>query len=451
MEIDDKDQDSKFNKRQILKNVFVISIGFTFLFTAFHAVANLQTSLNREGGVGVNSLATMYIAMIVSSLFLPDVIISRLGCKWTMSVSMACYSFYIAANLHAINATMIPSAFLLGLSGAPLWSAQSIYMTQLGIWYAKVTKQGKDGVINNFFGLFFMFLYSTEIWGNLISSSVFSSVTISMNASFEARCGADYCNDVTKNTSANFDQPFHKVYTVCGIYLGCAVAAVIIIGVFLDPIHLDQQCEQRHLSAKLLVSTLRHLCSSTTQALLVPLTLYRGMEAAFIGADYTKAFISCSLGVWNVGYVMICYGFMTAASSFIFGRLVKFVGNAPFFVLAFLVHGGMLITFLFWKPSKDQEIYFYAFAALWGVGNSIIHSQSNALYGCLFTNNLGPAFANYRLWEGTGFVLAYVYSDFLCTNVKIFICLAELTAGMLGYTTVEVLLRRQNNERRNTG
>lgn len=39
------------------------------------------------------------------------------------------------------------------------------------------------------------------------------------------------------------------------------------------------------------------------------------------------------LGVWNVGYIMIVYGVADAICSFLFGRLVQYVGHIPFFVL----------------------------------------------------------------------------------------------------------------------
>jgi hypothetical protein len=53
------------------KNVFVLGLGFLVLFTAFTSLANLETSLNKEEGVGAYSLAAIYAAMIFSCIFLP--------------------------------------------------------------------------------------------------------------------------------------------------------------------------------------------------------------------------------------------------------------------------------------------------------------------------------------------------------------------------------------------
>ncbi len=220
--------------------------------------------------------------------------------------------------------------------------------------------------------------------------------------------------------------------------------AAIVVSLFLDTIVLDKENseEKRKLRPRLLVSTFKHLMSSPTQMLLIFITIYSGVEKAFIGGDFTRSYISCSLGIWNVGYVMICYGVMSALCSILFGRLVKFVGHVPFFVLAFLLHGGLQITLLLWTPGQDKIIYF-VLASLWGMGDAVVKTQLNALYGNLFSETPEPAFANYRLWESVGFAVTYAYNDSLCTEVKLYVCLAVLCVGFTGYGLAEVLSRRR--------
>jgi len=54
----------------------------------------LQSSLNAEDGMGVISLSVIYGAIILSSMFLPPIMIKNLGCKWTIVISMGCYVAY---------------------------------------------------------------------------------------------------------------------------------------------------------------------------------------------------------------------------------------------------------------------------------------------------------------------------------------------------------------------
>ena len=65
--------------------------------------------------------------------------------------------------------------------------------------------------------------------------------------------------------------------------------------------------------------------------------LWRGPAMGYYGTGCVcfclQAYVSCSLGIWNIGYIMIVYGVVDAICSFGFGRLVQYVGHIPFFVL----------------------------------------------------------------------------------------------------------------------
>lgn len=69
------------------KNLLIICLAFLLQFTAFSGISNLQSSLNTEANVGVNSLSIIYACLIVSSIFLPHPLISIFGLKWTIVIS----------------------------------------------------------------------------------------------------------------------------------------------------------------------------------------------------------------------------------------------------------------------------------------------------------------------------------------------------------------------------
>ena len=79
------------------------------------------------------------------------------------------------------------------------------------------------------------------------------------------------------------------MYTVCGIYIGCGVLAVIVIALLLDNITLEkEEGKKRKFNLDLVWETLRHLHRSDYQKLLLVLTMYSGIEQAFMTGDYTK-------------------------------------------------------------------------------------------------------------------------------------------------------------------
>ena len=149
-------------KFQIIKNILVVSVAFLFLFTAFQSLSNLQSSLNREEGLGTVGLSVIYGSLVISCMFLPKFIISHIGCKWTVAFSMLTYVLYMAANFYATWGTIIPGAVILGLGAAPLWSAKCTYLTETGSWYARMTGNTSDDIINRFFGVFFMIFQTSE-------------------------------------------------------------------------------------------------------------------------------------------------------------------------------------------------------------------------------------------------------------------------------------------------
>ena len=118
-------------KKAIYKNLFLISLAFLLLFVAFESMSKLQSSINPVDGLGVWSNAMVYASLILSCMFLPSIMIDKLTVKWALVVSVFCYSSYIAAQFYPEFYTLLPTAFVLGLGAAPMWSAKCTYLTQV--------------------------------------------------------------------------------------------------------------------------------------------------------------------------------------------------------------------------------------------------------------------------------------------------------------------------------
>ncbi|XP_052062455.1 protein unc-93 homolog A-like isoform X2 [Mytilus californianus] len=403
----------------ISKNLAIISTGFLLLFTSFNSLSNLQSTLNKEEALGTVGLSVIYCAGVLSCLFLPSFVIGNLGCKWTIALSMVCYVVYMGANFHAVWGTLVPASIIIGIGASTLWSATSTYLTQIAVWYAELTQRTTDEVTNTFFGFFYMFFQTSQIWGNLISSTVFKTKSSNDTQINLHLCGANFDPKLPTNSS-NLARPSDtKVYMLCSIYLGCAFLAFFVIATFLDNINLDvrNNYTKRKISLSVVMSTFRHWWYSRPQKMLTILTIYSGIEVAFITGDYTKSYVSCALGIWNVGNVMICFGTVNAVCSFVFGRLVRVTGHTPLFVLA-----------------------------LWAIGDAVMQSQFNAFYGYLFFKDKVAAFSNRGLWESVGFIIAFAWSGYLVTNVKLGLCLGFLISGMTLYILVDVQNRKQRKQ-----
>uniref|UniRef100_A0A4W2HQL5 Protein unc-93 homolog A n=1 Tax=Bos indicus x Bos taurus TaxID=30522 RepID=A0A4W2HQL5_BOBOX len=383
-----------------LKNVLVLSFGFLLLFTAYGGLQSLQSSLYSEEGLGVAALSTLYGGMLLSSMFLPPVLIGKLGCKWTLVLAMCCYVAFSLGNFYASWYTLIPASVLVGLGAAALWSAQGTYLTIVGNMQARKTGQvGKD-VVSQYFGIFFLIFQSSGVWGNLISSLVFGQMPTQ----------------------------------------GCGFLAVLLMAVFLEPVR-DAQPEgeggkQAPPFWSTLLSTFKLLRDKRLR-LLILLPMLSGFEQAFLSGDYTRSYTTCALGIQFVGYVMICFGAADALCSVLFGRLARHTGRTVLFALGAVTQLACIIALLLWKPHPSQLPVFFVFPSLWGMADAVWQTQNNALFGVLFEKNKEAAFANYRLWEALGFVIAFGYSTFLCVSVKLYVLLGVLSAAMAAYGAVE--------------
>ncbi|KAJ0026793.1 hypothetical protein NQD34_017793 [Periophthalmus magnuspinnatus] len=423
------------------KNVLVVSIGFLSLFTAYGGLQSLQSSLNSEQGMGVASLSVIYASIIVSSMFLPPIMIKNLGCKWTIVVGMGCYVSYSLGNLYPGWYTLIPTSVILGLGGSPLWSAKCTYLTIAG--NTQADKEGKKGsdVVNMYFGIFFFIFQSSAVWGNLMSSLIFGQDTNIADIPEEQlqMCGAADCglNNTSNSTTSRPEQKL--VWTLVGAYIGVGVLAMLIISVFLDNIDQKQTSEfreKREPFCHTFLATFR-LLKDRRLITLIPLTMYSGFEQSFLSGEYTKNYVTCALGIHFVGFVMMSFGAANSLSSFLFGRLARYTGRAPLFFLAALINLASVIALLLWRPHPNQLAVFFVFPVLWGIADAVWQTQTNALYGVLFPRDKEAAFANYRMWESLGFVIGFAYSTFLCLEYKLYILIAVLVVTMITYPIVE--------------
>ncbi|XP_012514747.1 PREDICTED: protein unc-93 homolog A isoform X4 [Propithecus coquereli] len=337
-----------------LRNVLVLSSGFLLLFTAYGGLQSLQSSLYSEEGLGVTALSALYGAVLLSSMFLPPLLIRSLGCKWAVAIPMCGYVAFSLGNFSASWYTLIPTSILLGLGAAPLWSAQCTYLTIVGNAHAeKAGKLGKD-VVNQYFGIFFLIFQSSGVWGNLISSLVFGQ-TPSKDAIPEeqlASCGARDCLMATTPSNSTQRPSPELVYTLLGIYTGSGVLAILLIAVFLENIEDTQREGGGEKKSTPFWSTLLStfkLFRDKRLRLLTLLPLYSGLQQGFLSGEYTRSYVTCALGIQFVGYVMICFSATNSLCSLLYGRISRHTGRIALYAL------GLLGTSLVQPPTQSAE------------------------------------------------------------------------------------------------
>ncbi|XP_077874878.1 protein unc-93 homolog A isoform X2 [Ictidomys tridecemlineatus] len=243
--------------------------------------------------MGVATLGTLYGAVLLSSMFLPPILIKRCGCKWTIVGSMCCYVAFSLGNFYASWFTLIPTSILLGLGAAPLWSAQCTYLTVLGNTRAQEVGELGEDVVNQYFGIFFLIFQSSGVWGNLISSLVFGQ-TPTQEATPEEHlesCGANDCLMATAPTNSTHRPSQELIYTLLGIYTGIGVLAILLTAVFLEATEDSGSQNEAETKPPRLGSTLLStfkLFRDKRLCLLTLLPMYSGLQQGFLSGEYTR-------------------------------------------------------------------------------------------------------------------------------------------------------------------
>lgn len=430
-------------EKRMLRNAIGVGVVFMVHFTATLGVTHLQSSVNKEKGLGTSALAAQYTGLVISSLLLSVFIISKLGCKWTMVVAILCNVPYMLAQMLPRVYTLVPTAFLMGLAVAPLWSAKCTYLCVVAEARAAVTSRALSVVRDQVIGLFFMVFLLSMVWGNLVSSLVLSRGESSHNSSLTISCGVDYCpNSDAVAENPNLERPpQEKIILIIGIYVGFMLLGALIAGTYVDSLKRYSEGSRASsatgLTTRGLLTATLGLHTRKEMLFLIPLSVWLGVDYAFVEAEYTASFVACAWGIQNIGYVIIVYGLANSALALCTGWLVARIGRRPVLCGAAVMHLALMAGMLAWQPAQANRALFFVVAACWGAMDGHWCVQLNSLYAILFPNMEEAAYSNFRLWQSIGFVIAFSYSHHLCTIYKLYVVMALLVVGVAGYLGIE--------------
>ena len=444
----------KQEKWRIIKNVMVISFAFMLGFTAFQSMSALQSSINQVHGLGTYSNVAIYAASIISAILLPSFVIKHLTVKWTLTCSLFSYTVYICTNFYPTFYTIVPGGAIVGLAAGPLWTSKCTYLKQVAARYATILDVKLETITARFFGIFFFFNSSSFILGNLISSLILTKDDDGSEPNTDfSTCGTNYCPD---SSLPDDTTPVSNtaIFTLAGVYLALSVMAWVLMAVFVDPLSkfvspdkVDSEGKkvEEKSTFTLINATLKQMIKPD-QLLIIPITLWSGMEQGFFFGDFTAGYISCAYGVDMVGWILLVFGAAGVIAAFFFGTIIKLTGRIPIYMLGASINYGVIVVLWLVDSYQDSKWLFYLLAALWGIADAHWRAQINTIYGLLFPSDPEAAFSNYWLWRSVGFVIAFVLQVQVCIEAKLYALVLCLSLGMLGYFIIE--WKQRKNEKK---
>ncbi len=357
-----------------IRATVVLSFGFLFVFASYLALQNLQGSLNDEGGLGVLSLSCLYAAAILTAVCSPAVI-TLIGMKKTVMVAFIGHIIYVLSNFYPSYYTLIPSSVLVGAVTAPLWTCQGIYLTTCSLSISERTGMKPYVSLSRIYGIFYTMFEVGNICGNLLSSLVLYqgdyNVTVTNSSSF---CGSNDCpGDGTVDIIADPDPVI--VYILLGAFLACVATGLAIV-TFCLPSLDNSTPTSKYAIKKSLLSALRFLIKSDFKYI-TPFVMFVCIQEVFTWTEITKSFVSCPIGIQNVGYTMTCYGLSIALFTILFSRITKFIPRYFLIGFARALDLALMLWTYHWIPTSKDAVLIYVLFALWAVGEAIWRTQSN--------------------------------------------------------------------------
>jgi MFS family permease len=112
------------------RNVLLLSVAFFLIFCGFDGAQQYVTVLLEEMGIGETgflSLVLIYLAFTVSNPLAP-IVITRIGAKRSMCLSVVFYALYPSLVPSGSTALICFGSILVGVAAGVLWTAQSSYL-----------------------------------------------------------------------------------------------------------------------------------------------------------------------------------------------------------------------------------------------------------------------------------------------------------------------------------
>jgi len=428
-----------------LRELLKLSIAYFFVFTGYHGVQNLASSLDLGSVSGSVSIGIIYILFIVTSLIAP-IIIKLFGAKTTMVLQFSIITLFVASYLYPRSYTTYPAAGLLGFGAAPSWVSQGEYVSSLAERYNQINSEDVFGMFN---GVFYSFFKFTQVSGNLISYIVLDKAKTSPT---EAPTSPPLLSAPDKTDINDSTKYLLFMSFIISCLIGIAIMQFTLktlkpkkntsIGFteieegLLDKVHEESSCH-------VLTSVLR-LMVRPHLYLLIPIMVVNGLEVGFAWSTLTANVIKVNLGEANIGLCMICFGVLDTFSALFFGKISDRVGINILVCIAFALQIACCAWLWFYfddlKKNSWKEVLIVC--GVWGIGDGISTTLISARLGAWFPKEKDAAFSNWKIFQSLGISIIFFMQDYLSLKSMILMVGISWVVGIIGLFCASCMFSR---------
>ncbi|GFS18816.1 Unc-93-like protein A [Elysia marginata] len=420
--------------------------GFIFSYSAFEAIQNLQSSLNAEGHLGELSLSVMYASVLIGALLGP-VIAKLVSHKGILCLGFLGHIFYTCTNFLPTFATLIPASAVQGVASGGIGMSQGVYIAAISnsyIYFNNLPESKLYGTISFFNGLFYCSFKATQISGNLLSSMIFQTTAYNSSVLTDNKCGAQVCSGF--KDAPQFERPSARlIHALFGSFalMNCIGFAIFVFGL---P-HLKNASEEGEKKTAALKGRIKGNKDGCLSIIIdpkfmafIPHVIAESILVMVSYSGYTKAFVSCAVGVQWVGYTMVALGVVSSLTALTANYLAQYTGRIAQFTVGMSVDIVTVAIMLLWEPdSRTSPSVLMVVPMMFGFSQGILQPQQQALIGSIFSKEQLPA--AYSAANGAkclGFSIYLCMASTLCLYHGLLLALGIYIPGVLGYIYIEV-------------
>uniref|UniRef100_A0A0E0JBB0 UNC93-like protein 3 n=1 Tax=Oryza nivara TaxID=4536 RepID=A0A0E0JBB0_ORYNI len=413
------------HRRSHAGDLHVLSAAFLFVFSAYCAAQNLESSVNTEGDLGTVSMGILYTSFTLFSVAASPVV-TWLGSKRALVVGTSGYVLFILANLVPTWYTMVPASLYLGFTASIIWVGQGTYLTSAALSHARDNNLPEGQTLGNFNGEFWGMFASTQVIGNLISLALL-------------RDGKDGGSVTGKSL-------------LFVVFLGCMIVGIILMCLLSKrdekgnnaPTHSSFGAMMKYIVAPL---------KDRRMILIIPLIAYSGLQQAFVWAVFTKNIVTPVLGISGVGGAMAIYGAADVVCSLVAGRLTSGLHSATSIVSVGAILQAVVLFWLllFYSPMGGllgAAIPLFI-GALWGVGDGVLNTQLSALLGLLFEDVKEAAFAQLKVWQSGAIAVIFFLSPNITLQAMLILMATALIISFGAFLLLTLVVEKPSTVRSN--
>nr|XP_026689819.1 protein unc-93 homolog A-like isoform X1 [Ciona intestinalis] len=283
-------------------------------------------------------------------------------------------------------------------------------------------------------------------------------------------CQADYIYDFSEDDLEKFHPSKTSIYFLLSLFTICALLFICLQAIFLPEASVKEDqtrgesilptttssikkensatqspTKTNRVLTKVKVElkgTFRHVISPL-HLFIAPYIFYNGLYYAYEITEYTRAFVSCSIGVEKLGLATGVLGAFTISGTTFGGHVLYRLGRTKYAIVVTCWHLGTFLCSNFWQPHPNNTWVIYLLGAFLGFGQGILNNMLKGLTAHYFQGTEVVAFSVKNCITNLGIVAGTAWSTSLCVYEKIYVVIGFLLFSLVCFFIAERLFQKQ--------